>query len=314
MSLFDRILTQPILNLLAFIYNFVTDFGVAIIILTIIVRLAMWPLVKKSIHQMKLMREIQPELAKIKKKAKGNRMLESTMMMALYKKHNVKPFASIATMIVQLPVMIAIFRVIQIFSGSTYNSINHTNANDFIYPFLQKFGHIPELLDPANLSLFNLVDLSKVTNGYLPAVMIAILAAGFQFLQSRQTMPRNNKGKSVRGMLKEAANGKEVDQSELTMAATSKMIYFFPIMTFMIALALPGAVVLYYAVTSAFALVQQTIMLKNNKSDNDDNSNISKREKEALPAEIVVKPKNKNSKKSKSSANNKTVVRRLKAK
>ena len=91
MNIFDRLLTQPIFNLLALIYNFVADFGVAIIIMTILVRLLLWPLVKKQLHQTKLMRAIQPELKQIKKKTKGNRMLESQMMMELYRERGIKP-------------------------------------------------------------------------------------------------------------------------------------------------------------------------------------------------------------------------------
>ena len=109
MSLFDRILTQPIFNLLAFIYNFIGDFGLAIIIVTIIVRLCLWPLVKKQLYQTKVMRDIQPELKKIRAKANGNKMLESTMMMELYREKNIKPFSSLLVMIIQIPIMIAIF-------------------------------------------------------------------------------------------------------------------------------------------------------------------------------------------------------------
>ena len=90
MNIFDRLLTQPIFNLLALIYNFVADFGVAIIIMTILVRLLLWPLVKKQLHQTKLMRSIQPELKQIKKKTKGNRMLESQMMMELYRERGME--------------------------------------------------------------------------------------------------------------------------------------------------------------------------------------------------------------------------------
>ena len=73
MSLFDTLIVQPIFNLLIAIYGLVPggDFGVALIIFTILVRLIMWPLVKKQLHQTKVMRKIQPELKKIKAKAKG---------------------------------------------------------------------------------------------------------------------------------------------------------------------------------------------------------------------------------------------------
>ena len=86
MNLFDLIIVQPIFNLLMALYSIIPggDFGVAVILFTVIVRLVMWPLVVKQLHQVKAMRKMQPELKAIKKKAKGNRQLEGMMMMELY--------------------------------------------------------------------------------------------------------------------------------------------------------------------------------------------------------------------------------------
>ena len=95
MNLFDIFITQPIFNLLLVIYNFVGDFGVAIIIFTVIVKFALWPITKSQLHQSKLMRQLQPELRKIKQNSNGNKQLESIQMMDLYRKHNVKPFRSV---------------------------------------------------------------------------------------------------------------------------------------------------------------------------------------------------------------------------
>ena len=94
MNLFDEILTKPIFNVLAFIYNFVGDFGVSIIIVTVMIRLLLWPVMRRQLHQSKLMRELQPELRKIRRQTK-DKMAQSTMMMALYKERGVKPAASI---------------------------------------------------------------------------------------------------------------------------------------------------------------------------------------------------------------------------
>ena len=85
MNIFDTLIVQPIFNLLALIYGIIPggDFGISLILFTVIVRLAMWPLVKKQLHQTKLMRGLQPQLKQIKTKAKGNRQLESQLMMEL---------------------------------------------------------------------------------------------------------------------------------------------------------------------------------------------------------------------------------------
>jgi YidC/Oxa1 family membrane protein insertase len=96
-NIFELVVVQPIFNLLMGLYALVPgrDFGVAIIIFTIIVRFALYPLTRSMLHQSKAMRKLQPELARIKKQTKGNKQAESVAMMELYKKHGVSPFRSI---------------------------------------------------------------------------------------------------------------------------------------------------------------------------------------------------------------------------
>ena len=113
-NLIDLIVVRPIVNILFVIFNLVHDFGLAIIIFTILVKLCMWPLTKRQLNQTKLIRKIQPELTQIKKNCKGNKQLESLQTMDLYKRYNVKPFASILTLIIQLPIFIAIFSAIRV--------------------------------------------------------------------------------------------------------------------------------------------------------------------------------------------------------
>lgn len=324
MNIFDQLLTQPIFNLLALIYNFVGDFGISIIILTVLIRFLLWPLVKKQLHQTKLMRNIQPELKKIKKKANGNRMIESQMMMELYRERGIKPFSSILVLIIQLPIFFAIFRVVQIFAGSQYNAVNHTSPSDFIYPFLDGFGRIPELLAGGSTHLFGIIDLTKNAGSYAPALVITIIAAAFQFWQSKQTLPNAGEKKKLRDMFKDAAAGKEVDQAEMAAATTGKMIYLFPIMTIMVGLALPGAVMLYYAATSIIAVAQQAVVLNKDDKEMDkiasEPAKKSAREKKAQEAEIITPVKAKSTKNKKSIADRpkpsggQTVVRRIKAK
>ena len=94
MNLFDVIIVQPILNLLMAIYSIVPggDFGISIIIFTVIIRFLLWPLVKKQLHQTKAMRKMQPELKKIQAKYKNDKQAQGLAMMELHKKHNISPF------------------------------------------------------------------------------------------------------------------------------------------------------------------------------------------------------------------------------
>src|SRR5436309_1315623 len=103
-SIFEVLIVKPIFNLLVFIYAVLPghNFGLSIIIFTVIIRFLMWPLVKKQLHQAKAMRELQPELKRIKQAAKGDRQKESSMLMELYKEREINPFGSIGTLIIQL--------------------------------------------------------------------------------------------------------------------------------------------------------------------------------------------------------------------
>lgn len=311
MSLFDTILTQPILNLLAFIYNYIGDFGVAIIILTIIVRIIIWPLVKKQLQQAKLMREIQPALQDIKKKAAGNRMVEATMMMALYKEKGIKPFSSIVVLLIQLPIMIAIFRVIQIFSGGG-------NPSNFIYGHLANFGNIPNLLSAGHQLTFFGMDLAKSALVYWPALILVFITAILQYIQIKQMMPVNKKTKKVRDLLKQAAGGEEIDQADMMAATSRNMTKFMPAMMLVIAAPLPAAVVLYYSATSVIAIIQQYRVLNKPiittvKKSNTKTAKVSQRELNAQPA-VIIKKSSKSTAKKSDSNSGKTVVRRIKAK
>ena len=141
----DLIIVRPITNILFFIYNLVGDFGLAIILFVIIVKLCMWPLVKRQLHQTKLMRKIQPELAQIKKNCAGNRQLESLQTMDLYKKYNVKPFRSILSLIIQLPMFIAIFGAIRVMVSLPTQT---SNLDLRAYSFVKQDGsRVKEVID-----------------------------------------------------------------------------------------------------------------------------------------------------------------------
>lgn len=267
MNIFDIVIVQPIFNMLLVIYSLIPggDFGIALVIFTILIRLTMWPLVKKQLHQVKAMRKLQPELVKIKKQTKGNRQAESIQMMELYKKHDVSPFRSIGILLIQLPIFIALYQVIQIFT------LHLDQVSKYTYGFMLNLGPVKELIsNPGsfNMELFGLVDLTQkaiATNPLLinwALLALAIIAVITQYLMSKQTMPKQDSEKRLRDIMKEAAEGKEADQSEMNAIVMNKMMKFLPIMMFFVMINLPGALALYYTVSNLVAVVQQGSILK----------------------------------------------------
>lgn len=271
MNIFDLFVVQPIFNLLLFIYSVVpyADFGIAVILFTIIIRFALWPIVVRQLHQVKAMRKLQPELKKIKKAAKGNRQLESMQMLELYKKHEIKPFRSILILLIQLPIFIALFRVIQIFT-SHREEIAH-----FTYGFMHNLPVVKELLanpDSFNHMFLGIIDITKpaIANGTINIflVILAIAAAFTQYIISKQTAPTTT-DKRLRDVLAEAGDGKQPDQAELNAVMMGKMIKFLPFLMFFIMLSLPGALALYYVTSNVFAAIQQHFLLKRDAEEMD---------------------------------------------
>lgn len=265
MNIFDAIVVQPIFNLLIGLYSLIPggDFGIALIIFTVMVRLALWPLVKRQLHQVTAMRKLQPQLAQIKKNSKGNKQAESMQMMDLYKKNGVNPFRSIGILLIQLPIFIALYQVIQIFT------LHRDQVAKFTYDFMANIGPIKELIahpEHFNEKLLGFVDLTAHAIGSgsfnVFLVILAVIAAVTQYIMSKQTMPQNPSKKRLRDIMNDAAEGKKADQSEMNAIVTGKMIKFLPFFMFFVMLNLPGALALYYAVSNIVAVFQQRYILK----------------------------------------------------
>ncbi len=320
---------QPIFNLLMALYSIIPggDFGIAVIIFTILMRFLMWPLVVKQLHQVKAMRKLQPELAKLKKKAKGNRQLEGVMMLELYKKHNVNPFRSIGILLIQLPIFIGLYHVIQIFTQSRGDLAKYS------YEFIEKIPAVSHLIanpDTFNQHLFGIIDLTRHAidaQGVSPFLLVLAVGSGFlQYISSKQTMPQEETKKGLRQIMAEAAEGKQADQAEMNAIVMQKMVKIMPIMMVFIMTYLPGAITLYYAVSTLVAVVQQHILLKRDEeeltelaadaSKKNTETSATSRAKKAKEASVVPanninskKTKSPAKKKKKSSAHSPTTVR-----
>jgi YidC/Oxa1 family membrane protein insertase len=135
--MFQTLLIKPLFNALLGLYAVVPghDFGLAIILFTLLVRVLLWPLVRKQLHSQRAMQKLAPEIAKIKAKSAGDRTKESQMLMEMYKERGISPLASLVPLFVQLPVLFAFFFVIQ-------HALKVAEINNLGYDWLKQLDYI----------------------------------------------------------------------------------------------------------------------------------------------------------------------------
>lgn len=264
---------QPIFNMLIAIYGVLPwgDIGIAIILFTVLVRFALYPLVKRQLHQTKMMRKLQPQLKKIKKAAKGNKQVEAMQMMELYKRYGVSPMRSIGILLIQLPIFIGLFHSIRVFTN------HREDIPKFTYDFLENFGPIKDLIENPeqfNEMLLGFIDLTKHAVGShgidIALLLLALFSAATQYFMSKQTMPQDETAKGFKDIMKEAAEGKQADQAEMNAVVMRNMIKVMPIFLFFIMINLPGALALYYTVSNLIAVAQQAHLLRKDEEELED--------------------------------------------
>lgn len=239
--MFESIIVQPLLNILFVIEAALpgNDFGIAVIILTLLIRFALYPLAKKQLHSQKALSALQPEVSKIKKKYKDSPQKIQEATMELYKKEEINPFGSCLPLLVQMPFLIGLFYVFLKFRDSGFLKLTEEGILGQIYPFVQELSFIKEYVaanEVISTSLLGLVNLAE------PFWGLALVAGALQFVQSKMLAPKK-KGEDV------SAN------------IMSQMVYIFPIITVVIALRLPAALPLYWSVTTVFAIIQQYFVI-----------------------------------------------------
>lgn len=301
--MFDNLIVQPIFNLLVLITAMIPghNLGIAIIAFTILVRIFMWPLVKKQLHHTKEMRKMQPEIKRIKKEAKGDRQKESMMLMELYKERSISPFGSIGTLLIQFAVLLGLYFALRKMVNDPYSLIN------FTYSSIHSLSWIKELMGNINLfdeTLVGLVDLTRPAVGpsgwYLPSFLLVVGSATAQYFQSVQLMPKPKDGRTLKVILKEAGEGKQADQAEISAAVMRSMRYFIPVMIFVFTLGLASALSLYWMTSGIVAILQQRRVLKQDEEEMEALAD-EPTKKDVIEGEVVERTagsKNKKTKKS----------------
>jgi YidC/Oxa1 family membrane protein insertase len=265
-ELWNALIVQPIFNLLVLIYGLLPghNFGLAIIIFTVVVRLLMWPLIKKQLHQVKVMRKIQPELKRIKKEAAGDKRKESLLMMELYKERGINPFGTIGVLLLQIPILIGLY------IGLQKVLKDPSQIESFAYPFLQNLpwiDYISNNIQQFDVTLFGIIDLTKAAlpaggGIYWPAMLIVIGSAVAQFYQSKQLAPDAKDAKKLRDILREAKEGKQADQSEVNASVGRSMRFLLPGLIFVFTVSIPSALALYWLTSGIVAMIQQAVVLR----------------------------------------------------
>lgn len=241
---FHVILYQPLFNLLILLYEYIPgrDFGVAVIVLTLITRIIVYPLAAKSIKSQKAMTELQPKLKKIKKKYKNNKEKEMKAVLALYKESDINPASGCLPLLIQLPILIALYRVF--WEGLQPDSMK------WLYNFVSNPGSI----DPIFLGFLNLDK---------PEYLLAFIAGILQYIQVKMTLsktPLSSESKDKKNKI------------DFVQMMQTQMVYLFPIFTVYIlspmsSWKLPSAIALYWIVTTLFAIWQQYSIFREKKKE-----------------------------------------------
>lgn len=229
--LYTIIFYQPLFNLLVWFYNVIPghDMGLAIILLTILIRIILFPVTASSLKSQKAMQELQPKIQALKEQYKNEKEKMAKATMELYTKEKVNPLSSCLPLLIQLPIFIALYQVL--------SAVLNSQRLELLYSFISR----PELI---NAIAFGAVDLNK------PNLIFAVLAGLAQFWQSKTLI--HTKPPKVPGAKDEA----------MMSMMNKQMLYFMPVITVFIGASLPGGLTLYWLVTNLLTVAQQLIFLR----------------------------------------------------
>lgn len=228
----QAILYQPIFNGFVALYNVIPDVGIVILIITILIKLVLYPLTSSSIKSQKALTDLQPKLEEIKKKYGKEQQKVAQETMKLYKENKVNPLASCLPLLIQLPILISLYYVLRVALSADVNF-------DLLYPFISQ----PDGIKTLSLGFIELGNVSPV---------LAVLAGGAQFWQAKM-MSRKKPPKGA---------GPGAKDEGMASMMNKQMLYFMPVLTVMIGFRLPGGLTLYWFLSTLFTALQQLVVFK----------------------------------------------------
>lgn len=232
-SLFHTYIHDPIYNLLIFLIDVIPggDIGLAVIAVTLIVKVILLPLSLSAVRTQRAMKVVEPELKDIREKHKDDKELQAKETFALYKKYRINPFASFLTLIIQLPILLGLYWV---FRGESFPLID----TGILYAFVSEPAHLSTLF----LGIFPMVGKS---------ITLAVLAGITQFGQAYFAIPTPPK--------REKSSMSEDFGRAMAMQAR----YVIPFIIAVVAYETSGAVALYFVTSNLFMVGQELLARRN---------------------------------------------------
>ena len=227
-DIFNKLFYQPLFNVLILLYTLVPgrDFGVAVVLLTLLIRILLYPLNLKSMKSQRALSKLDPKLKEIKKKFKNDKERTAKETLELYQKEKINPFSGFLLILIQLPILFALYKV--------FNRFVFVEELNLLYSFMPNPGEIKPY--------FLTIDLSR------PHFYLALFAGICQFFQA--------KAQDVRLKVETKKFG------DFSKMFQKQMLYFFPAFTFIILLKIPSAIALYLIVSTIFSILQMLYIKK----------------------------------------------------
>jgi len=240
-SIFNTLFYEPIYNGLIFFISIIPggDVGIAIVLLTIVVKFLILPLTHKSVKSQAKIREIEPEVKEVKNKFNKDKQEQAKKVMELYKKHGVNPFTGCFLVLVQLPIILALYSVF-------FRGIGEVNT-EILYSFVSV---------PQNINMFFL----GTTDMMGKSIYLALIAGVAQYYQMKLSLPpitidtnKNN-------------NGNLSFKDEFTKNMNTQMRYVLPVFVFFIAYTISAAIALYWATNNLFSVAHELMVRRKAKT------------------------------------------------
>lgn len=232
-AVFHAVFYNPIYNALVALVALIPgggDVGVAVIIVTLAIRLILLPFSLSAARTQRAMKELEPKLKDLKELHKGNKEKETLETLALYREARVNPFASILTVFIQIPVLLALYWVFGSGAFSSIDVLDHT--------LLYSFTPIPSVIS------FKLLGLVSVAG---KSIVLAVIAGATQFLQAHLALSGTMKpSNTATGM-----------QGDFQRVMGMQLKYVFPFLIATISYTTSGAVALYFITTNLAGSLQE---------------------------------------------------------
>lgn len=232
--MFNTILIRPLTNFLIILYNTVAfkDLGVAVVLFALIIKLILFPLSKKQIESQAKLQKIQPKLKELQNKHKDNKEEQAKALMEFWKENKVNPFSGCLPMLVQLPVVIAIFDIFK--KGMSYI------PSSMLYSFVYNPGVI-------NQNFLRIINIS-----HKGGLIIAVITGILQYLQMKLAMeqPKSKEGK-------------------IAPAIGSQLLYVLPLVSAFFAYEFPAVLGIYWIAFTGFSTLEHLVIKKRMKTESE---------------------------------------------